>query len=51
MIWDPLEKKMLNKLQGHTAAVVSLISLDDGQTLISGSYDKEIIVWNYKTGN
>ena len=28
---------------GHKAAVVSILSLDDNQTLISGSYDQEII--------
>jgi WD40 repeat protein len=26
------------------------VPLDDGQTLISGSYDKEIIIWNVLTG-
>ena len=37
-------------MEGHSAAVVSILSLDDNQTLISGSYDQEIIVWNYNTG-
>ena len=38
-------------MQGHRAAVVSLIGLDDNQTLISASYDKDIIIWNYASGN
>ena len=40
----------MQRLQGHSAAVVGLVSLDDNQTIISASYDKDVIVWNYTTG-
>lgn len=38
-------------MQNHSAAVTSIIDVGDGQTLISGSYDKKINVYNYKTGS
>jgi len=37
------------RLAQHTAAVVGIVYLLDNQTLITGSYDKEILVWNMKT--
>jgi WD40 repeat protein len=38
---------MLTKMQAHTAAVTAIVDLGDGQTIISGSYDKKINVYNY----
>lgn len=51
ILWDVNTLKMARKLESHTAAVVSLISVDDNQTIISGSYDKDIIIWNINTGS
>ena len=55
IVWDlqnlnKLEDCMVNKLIGHNAAVVALIALQDSQTIISGSYDKEILIWNIYSG-
>ena len=36
------------KIKAHSAAVTSIVDLCDGQTLVSGSYDKKINVYNYK---
>lgn len=49
IIWDirNLAKcAVFTRLKGHEAAVVALAGLSDGNTLISGSYDKEICIWN-----
>jgi hypothetical protein len=40
----------LRTLTGHTAAVFSVALSADGQTLVSGSLDKTIKVWNLSTG-
>lgn len=41
-IWSVQNFKEYRSLNKHTAAVVALLSLDDGQTVVSGSYDKSI---------
>lgn len=51
IIWDLERQEKLQQLSGHQAAVVGLVSLDDGQTIISSSYDKSIIIWNFATGS
>lgn len=38
-------------MKNHTAAVTSIVDIGDGQTLVSGSYDKKINVYNYRTGS
>lgn len=56
LLWDVqkalngVSNPIVSKLIGHNAAVVALLSLNDGQTVISGSYDKEILIWNINTG-
>jgi F-box/WD-40 domain protein 7 len=45
-IWNFQTFKIHQILQSHSAAVVALISMDDGGTLLSGSYDKKVLVWN-----
>ena len=37
-------------LQGHTSDVMSLVFSSDGKTLVSGSQDKTVIVWDVQTG-
>ena len=41
---------LLRTLTGHTAVVSSVAISADGQTLVSGSFDKTIKVWNLSTG-
>ena len=48
IIWDTTTWSIKAKIKAHTAAVTSIVDLCDGQTLVSGSYDKKINVYNYK---
>ena len=49
ILWDTQSWNIVSKMQHHTAAVTSIVDVGDGQTLISGSYDKKINIYNYKT--
>jgi WD40 repeat protein len=51
-IWNFNENKVIrsiNNKNGHTAAIVALLLLNDG-TLASGSRDNTIKIWNVETG-
>lgn len=48
IIWDTNNWSIRAKIKAHSAAVTSIVDLCDGQTLVSGSYDKKINVYNYK---
>lgn len=37
---------MRTRLEGHTMAVTAIVDLQDGQSIVSGSYDKRINVYN-----
>lgn len=41
---------LVNSLEGHNDWVSSLAISPDGQTLVSGSGDKSIKIWNLQTG-
>lgn len=47
-VWSTNTWTMRMKVQAHTAAVTSILDLCDGQTLVSGSYDKQINVYDYR---
>ncbi|MBV9689061.1 MAG: TIR domain-containing protein [Ktedonobacteraceae bacterium] len=42
---------LLHSLEGHTGSVWSVVISPDGQSLVSGSWDKTIKVWNVQTGH
>jgi WD40 repeat protein len=44
------EITLVNTLQGHSGPVSSLAISPDGKTLVSGSWDKTIKLWNLATG-
>ena len=38
-------------LKGHSHSVISISITNDGKTIVSGSYDATIKVWDLKTGD
>jgi serine/threonine protein kinase len=46
----PQPRKCLHTLTGHSSWVVSIALSPDSQTLMSGSLDDRIMIWNTKTG-
>ncbi|MBV9708200.1 MAG: WD40 repeat domain-containing protein [Chloroflexi bacterium] len=46
----PEELTLLRSLEGHIGPVSSVAISADGQTVVSGSHDKTIKVWNWQTG-
>ena len=49
-IWDVETGLLVKELAGHGGEVASLIFLDDGRMLMSGSYDKTIKIWDVASG-
>lgn len=49
-LWDWAANEILSTLSGHTKAIKSLLFLPDGQTLVSGSIDTTIKLWEIETG-
>ena len=47
VLWDTSTWTIRSKIQAHNAAVTALVDCGDGQTMISGSFDKKINVINY----
>jgi WD40 repeat protein/tRNA A-37 threonylcarbamoyl transferase component Bud32 len=45
-----LNATLINTLTGHSEPVLSLVIIPDDKTLVSGSRDKTIKVWNLQTG-
>jgi WD40 repeat protein len=40
---------MIHTFKGHTDIATSVIHIPDTKYIISGSIDKTLIIWNYKT--
>lgn len=49
LLWNTRSWEILGRLQHHSAAVTSILDIGDSQTIVSGSYDKKINVYNYQT--
>lgn len=47
VLWDTTTWTIRSKIQAHNAAVTALVDCGDGQTLVSGGFDKKINVINY----
>jgi len=41
---------VLNTLEGHSRGVLSVNFIPDGQTIVSGSYDRTVKVWDVNPG-
>ena len=48
VFWDVTTWTIRAKIHAHTAAITSIVDLGDSQTLVSGSYDKLINVYNHR---
>jgi WD40 repeat protein len=48
-VWDSAAGKLLDTLKGHTGTVVSLLWHPDSKSLVSGSLDQTIRVWDLAT--
>jgi WD40 repeat protein len=51
VLWDTSTGGARAVLRGHTFAVLRLAFTPDGRTLITGSHDKTIKLWNVPAGN
>jgi WD40 repeat protein len=49
-VWDVATGEEKAKLEGHSDGVLSVAFSPDGKTVVSGSEDKTIRVWNVATG-
>ncbi|UVT17200.1 MAG: WD40 repeat domain-containing protein [Nitrospira sp.] len=49
-LWDVEAGMLVKELVGHRRRVTSLVFIEDGQILVSGSYDKTIKVWDVPRG-
>lgn len=50
ILWDIQTWTICSRIQAHVAAVTSIIDLDDGEHLLTGSYDKKINLFNHRRG-
>ena len=50
ILWDIKTWTIKSKVQSHSAAISSIVNLQDDQHLITGSYDKKICVYSYREG-
>ena len=48
-VWDVVSKRHENTLNGHTESVVSLAYSGDGTTLMSGSGDGTMLIWQMQS--
>src|SRR5262249_12896749 len=48
-LWDVASGKLLDTLKGHSSAVHAVVFSPDGRTLVSGSTDQTVRLWNVET--
>jgi WD40 repeat protein len=46
MIWDAATKRVLKKLSGHSAKVLTVAFSRDGKSLVSGAKDNMVFIWD-----
>ena len=49
--WNITNGKLLRNLGGHTKNIEWSLDMLNAQTLVSGSWDQTIKLWNWQTGN
>lgn len=45
VIWDVVSKEILQTLEGHDGAVLTVDTLPDQNLLVSGGIDRSVVVW------
>ena len=51
ILWDTRSWTIASRIQSHTAAVTCIVDLGDGEHLVTGSYDKQIHLFNHWKGS
>jgi len=46
VLWDISTWNMRMKIENHKAAISAIVDLNDNRSMISGSYDKSINIYN-----
>ncbi|MYC14008.1 MAG: hypothetical protein F4Y39_09815 [Gemmatimonadetes bacterium] len=49
-LWNVATRRAISVLQGHTSIITSIAFSPDGKTLVSGSWDATIKLWDVATG-
>jgi WD40 repeat protein/DNA-binding SARP family transcriptional activator len=49
--WDVESGEQIQQLVGHSAAAFSMMFSNDGQRLVSGGTDSQLLLWDIGTGN
>jgi WD40 repeat protein len=49
-VWDVETGRRVHELQGHGDEVTSVAFTPDGKRLVSGSFDRTVILWDLETG-
>jgi WD40 repeat protein len=47
-LWDVVNKRKIDQLEGHTARVISVVFTPDGKALVSASGDGTVLLWGIK---
>lgn len=48
IIWEVRTWTIHNKIQTHTAALTSIVDLQDDEHLVTGGYDRKMVIYNYR---
>lgn len=49
IVWSTETWRIQSKIQVHTSALTSIIDLQDKEHLVTGGYDKKIVIYNYRS--
>ena len=51
MVWDPVARRLVDRLRGHKSPVYTVGYAPDGRTLVSSALDSRLFLWDTSTGN